>query len=142
MKGSYVYRLFRDEPAKTFKGGHVFINAPELAGAEHNPLAGYWHCDIANHDKLTWSEAVNSLFGLPTGTPLTRDWAVAHYAEHSKENLERLRTYALSRKFGFLLDVELHPEGGGSRWARVLAVPILAEQSGRVVGLHGLKRAL
>jgi len=53
-----------------------------------------------------------------------------------------VREFALNRKLGFILDAELCPEGGGSCWIRVIAVPILAKDSGRVVGLHGLKRPL
>ena len=140
MSGSYVNALFYEEPAGTFTHGHIFISAPDLTSAEQDPANGYWHCDIADGDRLTWSEKVYELFGLPAGTPILRDWAVARYAEHSKNTLDRVRKFALSRDFGFILDAEIQPQGAGSRWIRVLAVPIVAD--GRVVGLHGLKRAL
>ena len=142
MKGSFVYTLFQEEPVGTFADGHVFINAPDVVGGDQDPRSGYWHCDIAHDDRLTWSEKVYALFGLPAGAPVMRDWAVARYAEPSRTALERVRMYALSRKLGFILDAAIRPEGGGNRWIRVLAVPILAKRSGRVVGLHGLKRPL
>lgn len=142
MKGSFVLTLFQKEPVGTFADGHVVINAPEIGGAEHDPRSGYWRCDIANHDALTWSEMVYELFGLPAGTSVTRDWAVARYADASKAALERVRTYALDRKLGFILDAVIHVEEGDSHWIRVLAIPILAKRSGRIVGLHGLKRHL
>jgi hypothetical protein len=142
MKGSFVNGLFQDEPAGTFAHGHVFVIAPDISGAEQDPAAGYWRCDVARQEELTWSEKVYSLFGLPDGTPVTRDWAVARYTEQSRAALDYVRTYALSRKLGFILDACIRPEGGGERWMRVLAVPILAKRSGRVVGLHGLKRPL
>ena len=142
IKGSFVYGLFQEEPAGTFADWHVVINAPDLVGAEQDPRAGYWRCDVAGDNKLTWSDKVYALFGLPAGTPVTRDWAVARYAEPSKAALEHVRTYALTRNLGFILDAAIHPEGGGNRWIRVLAVPILAKRTGRVVGLHGLKRLL
>ena len=132
--------LFNDEPAGTFVDGHIFISPPDLSSARQDPGSGYWHCDIAVQNRLTWSEKVYELFGLPAGAPIERDWTVGRYSERSRKTLERLRTYGLNRKFGFILDAEISPEGAGSRWIRVLAVPILAE--GRVVGLHGLKRAL
>jgi hypothetical protein len=141
MNGSFVNALFHDEPAGTFVDGYIFLTAPDLADPEKDhPDAGYWHCDIANQNRLTWSEKVYELFGLPAGTPVDRDWAVAHYSNHSKSALERVRRYALSRDFGFIIDVEIEPEGSGSRWIRVLATQIVKD--GRVVGLHGLKRAL
>ena len=142
MRGSFSYALYKEEPAGTFADGHVFVNAPDLAGADQDPRAGYWHCDIAHDDRLTWTEKVYELFGLPAGSPVIREWAVARYTEPSKTVLERVRTYALSRKLGFILDAAIRTEGGGHRWIRVLAVPILAKRSGRVVGVHGLKRQL
>ena len=142
MKDSFINALFHEEPLGTFADGHVFVNAPDLAGAEQDPRAGYWRCDIVRNNQLAWSDKVLELFGLPGGTPVMRDWAVGRYADPSRIILERVRTYAISRKLGFLLDAAICPEGGGKRWIRVMAVPILAKRSGRVVGLHGLKRPL
>lgn len=141
MNSSLVNSLFYEEPAGAFLHGHIFVSAPDLESAQQDPANGYWHCNIADNDKLTWSERVYELFGLPPGVPIERDEAVARYAEHSKVALERVRNYALSRRrFGFILDAEITPDGAGKRWIRVLAVPILTR--GRVVALHGLKRAL
>ncbi len=142
MKGSFTYSLFQKEPVGTFADGHVFVIAPDVSGAEQDPRAGYWRCDFAQDERLTWSEKVYALFGLPAGTPVMRDWAVERYTEPSKTALERVRKYALRRKLGFILDAAIRLEGGGNRWIRVLAVPILAKRRGRVVGLHGLKRSL
>ena len=139
MNGNYANWMFDREPAGTFAHGHIFIGAPDLAAARENPENGYWHCDIADHDSLTWSDKVYELFGLSAGTPISRDMAVACYAEHSKKALDEMRLAALRRDFGFILDAEIN-SGASSRWIRVLAVPILAD--GRVVGLHGVKKAL
>jgi len=137
---SLVTGLFYGEPAGTFSDGHIFARAPELDGAPADPALGYWHCDIADHDRLTWSDKVYDLFGLPSGALVERDWAVARYSEHSRNALKKIRNYALGRKLGFILDAEISPEGAASRWIRVLAVPIV--EANRVVGLHGLKRSL
>ena len=135
-----VEKLFYDEPAGAFAEGHVLRTAPNLTSAIDDPDNGYWHCDIADHDALTWSEKVYELFGLPAGAVIERDWAVARCTEHSRAALQRVRTLGLDRKLGFILDAEIQVDGLNSRWIRVLAVPITRE--GRVVGLHGLKRAL
>jgi PAS domain-containing protein len=140
VNGTFFRGLFYDEPAGTFAEGRVFRSMPDLSSAQQNPEMGYWHCDIADHDRLTWSDKVYDLFGAPPGAPVEREWAVARYADHSKAALERVRTLGINRDFSFILDAEIIPEGASARWIRVLAVPILAD--GRVVGLHGVKRAL
>jgi len=141
LKDSFVNALFYEEPAGSFSRGHILIYTPDLVGADQDPGLGYWHCDIADENKLTWSEKVYELFGLSAGTPVARDWAVAHYGEDSRSSLERVRKYALSRGFGFILDAEIRPvKGKGTRWIRVLATPIFSGH--QLVGLHGLKRAL
>ena len=132
--------LFHDEPAGAFSAGHIVMSAPDLGDGGNEPGVGYWRCDIAEDDKLTWSDKVYELFGLPAGTPVARDWAVSRYREDSRSSLESVRTYALSRRLSFILDAAITPKRGKSRWIRVLAVPILTR--GRVTGLHGLKRAL
>ena len=140
MKVPFANFLFDEEPAGTFAHGHVFMTAPDLSSPQQDPSIGYWHCDIAHKDQLTWSDKVYELFGLPSGTPVRRDWAVTRYSELSRSALDRVRPYAVTRKCGFILDAAIKPEGEADRWIRVLAYPIVAR--GRVVGLHGLKRAL
>ena len=140
MDGSYIDRLFYDEPAGTFSDSYIFRSSPDLTLAQQDPDKGYWHCDVAGHNSLTWSEKVYELFGLPVGTPIEREWAVARYSERSRTALQHVRNFGLRRGWGFILDAEIEPEGTANRMIRVLAVPIFEE--GRVVGLHGVKRAL
>ncbi len=140
---NYLLRtLFFEEPRGVFSKGHVLTHATAATFDEKN-LDGdvaLWKCDIFNEDRLTWSEKVYELFGFPPGTPVARAEAVARYAAASRDALERVRTYALTRKLGFLLDAEIVPPEGESRSIRVLAVPVLEE--GRIVGLRGAKRLL
>ena len=141
MNRTFVDEIFYEEPAGTFEDGHLLVSEPDLASAQQDPDVGYWHCDIAAHDRLTWSEKVYDLFGLQTGIPIERDWAVSRYDRDSQNALRRIRAFALNRGFGFILDAAIRPEGTpGDRRIRVVAAPILTD--GRLVGLHGLKRAL
>jgi len=141
MPQGVLPQLFLSEPAGRFALGHVFSGTKgfvEPAGA--NKGFGHWRCDISEDNRLTWSEEVYDLFGIPAGTQVERDDALAHYSDQSKGVLERVRAFAISRKCGFILDALICPDGGGNRWIRLIAFPIM--NAGRVVGLQGLKRAL
>ena len=127
-------------PAGAFRDGYFFRVGPDLRSAQEHPDTGYWSCDLTNGDKLTWSDKVYDLFGLPAGTPVEREWAVTRYSEHSKATLTRVRRHALDHDFCFILDAEISQGAGQQRWIRVLAVPKFA--NGRAVQLHGLKRPL
>ena len=140
MNRSRVIELFYDEPAGTFAEGYLLQLMPDLTSAVDDPHNGYWHCNLAKGDRLTWSEKVYELFGLPVGAPIEREWVVERYSEPSKKTLEDVRTTGLKHKMGFILDAGITPGRGGTGWIRVLAVPIIV--AGQVIGLHGLKRAL
>lgn len=133
-------QLFLSEPAGRFALGHVFSGGRGFVPTGANDGIGQWRCDIADDNRLTWSKEVYDLFGIPAGTQVDRDEAVAHYSEQSKSVLERLRAFAISRKCGFILDALISADGSSNQWIRLIAFPIL--NAGRVVGLQGLKRAL
>jgi len=140
VKNSGLDERFYSEPAGTFADGELLERAPDLSSAVDDPRNGYWHCNIGRHDRLTWSEKVYELFGLPAGAPIEREWAVARYCQTSRKTLERLRRVGLDQRVGFIMDARITPDGKVERWIRVLAVPIVAGID--VIGLHGLKRAL
>lgn len=100
---------------------------------------GRWECDLSRN-KLTWSDEVYDIFGLPRGDRVSRDEAVAHYCEHSRAVMERLRAYAIRHKQGFILDAEIRPGHGKRRWMRLIAMPDC--ENGVVVRLRGLKQIL
>jgi PAS domain-containing protein len=109
---------------------------PLLVGEVGDHHAGCWECDLED-DSLIWSGGVYDIFGLPRGTPLTRDEAVALYAEESRVKMEQLRAYAIRHRRGFTLDAEVCPAVGGRRWMRLICAPVL--DGDRPVRLHGLK---
>lgn len=117
--------------------------ALNLSAADGKELArrgiGVWECDLED-DKLTWSDGVYDIFGLPRGVRLTRSYAVACYAERSRATMERLRAYAIKHRRGFVLDAEIVPASGPRRWMRLLAAPHYVH--GRPVQIRGVKRDL
>lgn len=97
---------------------------------------GCWECDLGDNS-LIWSGGVYDIFGLPRGSPLTRDEAVALYSEESRAKMEALRAHAIRHRRGFTLDAEIHPAVGARRWMRLICAPVCEED--RPVRLHGLK---
>lgn len=138
-----LHQLFFTEPAGRFTLGQVYRSAEVFWNAGDFKLpddTGIWRCDIKDNDRLTWSETVYEMFGMPVGALVPREEAVARYLEHSRNVLARLRGFAIEHGCSFVLDAAINPHGTGNDWIRVLAVPIVEDS--RVVGLHGLKRML
>jgi PAS domain-containing protein len=130
------------EQARHFDLGSVLSSAvtdivePAQVGALGLHHAGLWECDLSDNS-LIWSGGVFDIFGLPRGSRVTRDEAVALYCENSRAAMERLRAHAIKHQRGFTLDVEINPVTGGRRWMRLIGAPVC--EGGRAVRLHGLK---
>jgi PAS domain-containing protein len=137
---SHSWPLF--EQSQHFQLGHVLnclitdSTEPVHSGSVGIHHAGLWECDLSDNS-LIWSGGVYDIFGLPRGVAVSRDDAVALYAEHSRVAMERLRAHAIKHRRGFTLDVEIRPASGASRWMRLIGAPVC--DGGRVVRLHGLK---
>lgn len=100
---------------------------------------GLWHCDLATQI-LRWTDGVYDIFGLERGTVVPRSLTVSLYAGESRAAMERLRAYAIRHRRGFTLDVDINPVDGGCCMMRLIAAPVLRDDS--VVGLHGVKQLL
>lgn len=130
------------EQPRHFELGFVLNSAvidmvgPSEVGGLGVHHAGCWECDLTDN-KLIWSGGIYDIFGLPRGTEVSRDEAVALYTEESRAAMERLRNYAIGHKRGFTLDAEIRPAVGGRRWMRLIAAPVC--DGDKVVRLHGLK---
>ncbi|HSR00039.1 MAG TPA: hypothetical protein VLM36_08980 [Sphingomicrobium sp.] len=52
--------------------------------------------------------------------------------------MEKLRSYAIASRRGFVIDAQVRPASGGqNRWMRLIGSPDV--EDGRTVRLHGLK---
>jgi hypothetical protein len=135
--------MFLSGPPGKFAFGYVFLPKDDVVPGGDELAAdgiGYWRCDIAQGDRLTWSDRVYELFGLPVGGEVDRSHVVGHYSAASKAVLERLRGFSIRHECGFMLDAIMARGARGAPRMRVPSVPILSGDG--VVGLHGLKSAL
>jgi hypothetical protein len=98
---------------------------------------GWWECDLADNNRLSWSNEVYDIFGFPRGAAVTRDETVALYGEGSRAAMEKLRAYAIKHRRGFTVDVEIRPVTAAARWMRLIAAPVCIDD--RIVKLSGLK---
>lgn len=97
---------------------------------------GVWECDLSDN-RLSWSQGVYDLFGLPAGEAVERSFVVSLYTDRSRPVMEELRAHAIRHRRGFTVDVDIRQAGGEERWMRLSAVPVIAH--GKVVRLCGLK---
>lgn len=98
---------------------------------------GAWECDL-NTNMLTWTDGVFDVFGLPRGTQIRREDALALYCDESRAEMERLRAEAIAQNKSFKMDAKILRADGGQRWMR-LTVDILS-RDGRPTHLYGLKQ--
>lgn len=130
------------ERSRHFELGHLLSSAvtdliqPSEVGALGIHHAGVWECDLSDNS-LLWSGGVFDIFGLPRGTPVSREEAISFYREESGAKMERLRSYAIQNRRGFTLDVEIRTVSNEARWMRLIAAPL--SEGNRVTRLTGLK---
>ena len=131
------------EEARHFELGHVLNCAitdaiePARVGALGWHHAGLWECNLVDNS-LVWSGGTHDIFGLPRGSQVTREQALACFSEESRAALERLRHNAIRNHAGFTLDARIHAAAvGEERWVRLIAAPVIENDT--VVRLHGLK---
>lgn len=98
---------------------------------------GAWECALPGN-RLSWTEGVYEIFGLPAGSALHRPTTVALYHDDSRGEMERLRMAALAGSGGFALDARIAPSNGKERWIRLLATVSFAQ--GRPARLFGSKQ--
>jgi PAS domain-containing protein len=131
------------EPPRHFELGYVLNNpVADLAdfavrqALGHNQ-AGWWECDLTN-ERITWTAGIYEIFGLPQGAAVTRAEAVSLYSEDSHALMEKLRSYSIAQRQGFVADARIRPASGEpERWMRLIGAPV--SEGGRTVRLHGIK---
>ena len=96
---------------------------------------GPFCCDLETN-RLAWSDATFSLFGMPVGSTPVRDVVLPMYRPESRSALERLRNHAIRHRRGFTIDTEVEVPGRPLRWIRITALPDV--KNGRSVRLRGL----
>ncbi|WP_246018311.1 sensor domain-containing diguanylate cyclase [Pelagibacterium montanilacus] len=114
------------------------LSALELYdGAASIVPMGAFECDLAS-ERLTWTNGVFEMFGLPAERPAERRATVEMYCEQSREVLEHKRSRAIETGTGFSLDARIHRPDGLERWIRITAA--VRKSHGRARTLYGMKQ--
>lgn len=98
---------------------------------------GVWECDLVTGE-LTWTEGVYDIFGLPQGSPVTRELVLPLYDPASRRDMERLRRRAIETGTGFTLDVRVRDVHGTPKWVRLSAE--VETEAGVPIRIFGLKQ--
>jgi signal transduction histidine kinase len=98
---------------------------------------GVWECAL-DSGRLTWTDMVYDIFGIPRGAPVDRETALQLYEPSSRREMERLRAEAIYSGTGFTLDVQIKPAVSEVRWVRLTA--LVEQEAGRPVRIFGTKQ--
>ncbi len=98
---------------------------------------GVWECDLAT-GKLTWTDTVYDLFGIPRGTAINREDTLKLYDATSLIEMEQLRSEAIRNGTGFTLDIMICTASGKQHWIRLTAD--IEQVDGKSVRIFGTKQ--
>jgi PAS domain-containing protein len=136
-KGPLFERATQFELGCTFDCAPVDLTEVAVRRVLGRTGAGWWECDLTDNS-LTWTTGVYDIFGLPSDAHVSRGEAVSLYSEHSRAVMERLRSYAIGQRTGFIMDAEIRPANGErARWMRLIGSPLI--EDGLPIRLQGLK---
>ena len=98
---------------------------------------GVWECDLAT-GRLTWTDMVYDIFGIPRGAPVDRETTLRLYEPSSRREMERLRAEAINSGTGFELDIQIKLAVSEVRWVRLTA--LVEQEAGQSVRIFGTKQ--
>lgn len=98
---------------------------------------GAQECRLAD-TRLSWTDGIYDLFGLPRGSAIHRPSIVDLYYDDSRAEMERLRGRLIASGQGFSMDARIRTAAGAERWMRLSAA--VTHEHGRPVRIHGAKQ--
>lgn len=90
------------------------VNSLDRAGI------GVFACDLRT-ERLAWTPSVYDIFGVTPRPDIRRGEIVELYDRESLEALERVRSRAIERASGFMLDARITRPDGATRWIQIVA---------------------
>lgn len=103
----------------------------------HLANIGVWEYNLVT-GRLAWTDMIYDIFGLPRGSPIDRETALAFYDPGSREKMEKMRSEAIRSGGGFSLDIQIRPEATLTRWVRLTA--LVENEDGEAVRIFGTKQ--
>jgi len=86
------------------KANRIFMQA------EHAARIGSWEIDFETNE-LSWSDGVYAMHGIPVGTPVTLEMAIAAYAPADRPIVKRIIAQAMEECTPFEFEADLTGEG-------------------------------
>ena len=116
LLAAHRQRLEKEELVETLaaKNERVLKDNRIFVQAEHAARIGSWeiNCDT---QKLTWSDGVYKIHGLPLGKPISLDDAIAAYDEPDRERVAAIVGRAMAERSPFQFEGDLTTADGQSR---------------------------
>ncbi len=106
-----------------------------IAQTERMARVGGWEFDLAT-SKLSWSDELYRISGLPIGREVTIESALAFYPEQARAELRDALAKMLVSKSSFDLQLPYMPRTGEARWVHIIGeVEVVEDKATRLFGV-------
>lgn len=131
-----IYGIARDITQRKHAEDHLRATQERMRLASHMARLGSWEIDVQG-DRVSWSEEVCAIFGLPPGTMPRRGDGLRHYAPEYRERAHAL--FDACAHDGTPFDEELQIIAAQERrvWVRSIGQAV-RDESGMVVRVQGV----
>ena len=106
-----------------------------LSIASKMAKVGGWHLNVINNE-LTWSEAINTMRELPSGTRTTLEDGINFYLPEDREKIRQLVINSIKYNLSYQGEFQQITATGKRIWIRTIGEPI-ADKNGKVIAIQG-----
>ncbi len=131
-----VYGIARDITQRKHAEDHLRTTQERMRLASQMARLGSWEIDVQG-DRVSWSEEVCAIFGLPPGTMPRRGDGLRHYAPEYRERAHALFDACARDGTPFDEELQITSAHGQRLWVRSIGQAV-RDESGTVVRVQGV----